>query len=62
MKCPECNREFDDKLELKTKPTIFLCREHGLFQYVNDRLERVPYPCPKCRSNQILASSSKVNL
>ena len=51
MKCPECNREFDDKLELKTKPTIFLCREHGLFQYVNNRLERVPYPCPRCRSN-----------
>ena len=51
MKCPVCNREFDDELELKTKPKIYLCMEHGLFQEVNGKLEPVKYPCPKCRSN-----------
>ena len=51
MRCPVCNREFDDELELKTKPKIYLCFEHGLFQEVDGRLEPVRYPCPKCRGN-----------
>ena len=50
VRCPVCNKEFTDKLELKTKPAIYLYIKDGLFTIEDSNIVRAKYPCPKCRS------------
>jgi hypothetical protein len=51
LKCPVCKIPFKEKLELKSKPDIYLCKVHGLFSMENNKLYPTKYPCPKCQSS-----------